>query len=44
MILGRTGFENRQDWIARLRDEISPDAQKGMGEWMAAHGALLQVG
>ena len=30
------------DRIARLRDDIDPAAQKAMGEWMAAHGALLQ--
>lgn len=30
------------DRIARLRDDIDPEAQKAMGEWMAAHGALLQ--
>jgi hypothetical protein len=32
------------DRIARLRDDFDPDAQKAMGEWMAAHGALLQGG
>jgi hypothetical protein len=30
------------DRIARLRDDLDPAAQKAMGEWMAAHGALLQ--
>ena len=30
------------DRIARLRDDFDPDAQKRMGEWMAAHGASLQ--
>ena len=30
------------DRIARLRDDFDPDATKAMGEWMAAHGALLQ--
>ena len=30
------------DRIARLRDDFDPDAQKAMGEWMAAHGASLQ--
>ena len=30
------------DRIKRLRDDFDPDAQKGMGEWMAAHGAALQ--
>jgi hypothetical protein len=30
------------DRIARMRDDFDPDAQKTMGEWMAAHGALLQ--
>lgn len=30
------------DRIARLRDDFDPDSQKAMGEWMAAHGALLQ--
>jgi hypothetical protein len=29
------------DRIARLRDDFDPEAQKGMGEWMAAHGAKL---
>jgi len=29
------------DRIARLRDVFDPEAQKGMGEWMAAHGAKL---
>ena len=28
--------------IARLRDDFDPEAQKGMGEWMAAHGSALQ--
>lgn len=28
--------------IALLRDQFDPDAQKGMGEWMAKHGAKLQ--
>lgn len=32
------------DRIARLSDDFDPDAQKGMNEWMAAHGALLQGG
>ncbi len=30
------------DRIARLRDDFDPEAEKGMGEWMAAHGAKLQ--
>ena len=30
------------DRIARLHDEFDPEAQKAMGEWMAAHAALLQ--
>jgi len=30
------------DRIARLRDDFDPDAQKAMGEWMAANGAALQ--
>jgi hypothetical protein len=30
------------DRIAVLRDDFDPEAQKAMGEWMAAHGALLQ--
>jgi hypothetical protein len=29
------------DRIALLRDDFDPDAQKRMGEWMAAHGAEL---
>ena len=28
--------------IALLRDQFDPDAQKGMGAWMAKHGAKLQ--
>ncbi len=30
------------DRIKLLRDTFDPDAEKGMGEWMAAHGAALQ--
>ncbi len=30
------------DRIARLRDDFDPETQKAMGEWMAAHGGLLQ--
>jgi hypothetical protein len=30
------------DRIARLGGDFDPEAQKAMGEWMAAHGALLQ--
>ncbi len=30
------------DRIALLRDDFDPEAQKAMGEWMAAHGAKLQ--
>jgi hypothetical protein len=30
------------DRIAVLRDVFDPKAQKGMEQWMAAHGALLQ--
>jgi hypothetical protein len=30
------------DQIARLRDDLDPEAQKGMNEWMAAHAGLLQ--
>ncbi|MCP5056187.1 MAG: nuclear transport factor 2 family protein [bacterium] len=29
------------DRIKLLRDDFDPEAQKGMGEWMAAHGASL---
>ena len=29
------------DRIARLRDVFDPEAQKGMEQWMAAHGAAL---
>ena len=29
------------DRIARLHDEFDPEAQKAMGEWLAAHGARL---
>ena len=32
------------DRIAWLRDDFDPDATKAMGEWMAAHAALLQGG
>ncbi len=31
------------DRIALLRDDFDPDAQKAMGEWMAEHGAKLEV-
>jgi hypothetical protein len=30
------------DRIARLHDVFDPEALKAMGEWMAAHAALLQ--
>ncbi len=30
------------DRIKLLRDDFDPEAQKAMGEWMAAHGARLQ--
>lgn len=30
------------DRIALLRDTFDPEAEKGMGQWMAAHGASLQ--
>jgi NAD(P)-dependent dehydrogenase (short-subunit alcohol dehydrogenase family) len=30
------------DRIARLRDQITPVAQKGMEQWLAKHAALLQ--
>ncbi len=30
------------DRISRLRDDFDPEAQKRMGEWMAAHGSLLR--
>lgn len=29
------------DRIARLRDVFDPEAEKNMGQWMTAHGALL---
>jgi len=29
------------DRIERLRDDFDPEAQKAMGEWMAAHGSKL---
>ena len=29
------------DRIARLRDDFDPDAEKALGEWMAAHGGSL---
>jgi len=32
------------DRIALLRDTLDPEAQKGMGKWMAAHGGALQGG
>ncbi len=32
------------DRIRRLRDEFDAEAQKTMGEWMAAHGAKLAQG
>ena len=30
------------DRIERLRDDFDAEAQKTMGEWMAAHGALVR--
>jgi hypothetical protein len=30
------------DRIALLRDDFDPEAEKTMGQWMAAHGAKLQ--
>jgi len=33
------GFEG--DRIKRLRDDFDPEAEKAMGEWMAAHGSKL---
>ncbi len=30
------------DQIALLHDDLSPEAEKAMSEWLAAHGALLQ--
>ena len=32
------------DRIQHLSAEFDPEAQKNMGEWMAAHGAALQSG
>ena len=32
------------DRISRLRDDFDPEAQKAMGEWMAAHGSALAGG
>jgi len=32
----------RGDRIARLRDDLDPEAARAMGAWMAAHGASLQ--
>jgi len=29
------------DRISRLRDVFDPEAEKGLGEWMATHGAKL---
>jgi hypothetical protein len=29
------------DRIARLRDDLDPDGQKAMEQWMAAHGVSL---
>lgn len=31
------------DRIARLRDDFDPEAQKTMGEWMAAHVGIATV-
>jgi len=31
------------DRIALLRDDFDPEAEKTMGQWMAAHGAKLQA-
>ena len=30
------------DRIANLREDFESEAEKSMGEWMAAHGAKLQ--
>jgi len=38
--LERARFQG--DRITRLEDEFDPQAEKAMGEWMAAHGAKLQ--
>jgi hypothetical protein len=32
------------DRIALLHDDLDPEAQKAMGEWMAKHGQALQDG
>jgi SnoaL-like domain len=32
------------DRIKRLRGDFDPEAQKAVGEWMAAHGSLLAGG
>ena len=41
-ISGVETAEFEGDRIALLRDDFDPEAQKGMGEWMAQHGAKLQ--
>jgi ketosteroid isomerase-like protein len=40
-ISGRETAVFEGDRIARLRDDMDPEAEKGMGEWMAEHGAKL---
>lgn len=40
-----SGVETAQfegDQIASLRDDMDPGVEKGIGDWMAAHGAKLQ--
>ena len=42
VISGREIAVFEDDRIALLRDDFDPEAEKAMGEWMAAHGAKLQ--
>ncbi len=42
VISGREIAVFEGDRIALLRDDFDPEAEKAMGEWMAAHGAKLQ--
>ncbi len=42
VISGREIAVFKGDRIVLLRDDFDPEAEKAMGEWMAAHGAKLQ--
>ncbi len=42
-ISGRETAVFEGECISRLRDDFDPEAEKAMGEWMAEHGAKLEV-